>query len=266
MNEKTKRLFSGFSIAAPWPESYPKGRIIENDSRHLTLAFLGNVSYSKLKSALEQFPKPSFQIGPVGQTDALRFLPKSKPRVVAHHIHWLVDGASIDNYQRQVLDWLEALGFSVDRRPFMPHVTLARAPFDKKDWEETFQQLPLMITGIHLYESLGNLHYKSLWKIPLHPAFEEFEHTADMAFHIYGKSFRELYIHATLALCFHFPRFLSYINLELPISNFNDLVAALNRLVSGCDQEIGCPIKAVSYHGTIKEEKTLMHWEMIVDV
>lgn len=259
-----KRLFFGFSVDSPWPSTYPKGRIIEESARHLTLAFLGNHPFEKLEKELSHFPKPDFLIGPAGVCDELLFLPKFKPRVVSHHVHWLVDGEAINTYQEKVLDWLENLGLPVDRRPFLSHITLARAPFVEKEWEEAFENLPVIITGIHLYESIGNLRYPSIWNLPILPAFEEFEHTADIAFHVYGKTFRELYFHGALAMSFKFPHFLSYLK-DREIKDLNQLVQSLNEMITFCDQEMGCPFKAVSYHGKL-EKNNLMHWEMVVDV
>lgn len=259
-----KRLFFGFSVDAPWPMTYPNGRIIEENARHLTLAFLGNHPFAPLEKALPDFPKPNFPIGPVGRSDKLLFLPELKPRVVAEHIEWLIDGDTLGSYQKTVLDWLENLGYPVDRRPMLPHVTVARSPFIEKEWEDVFEPLPFMITGIHLYESIGNLRYNSIWNFPLQPAFEEFEHTADIAFNVYAQNFQELYLHGALAMAFKFPPFLNYLE-QVPIENLNSAIQLLNQMIAKSDAEIGCPFKAVSYHGKVSEEK-LLKWEMIVDV
>jgi len=48
-----------------------------------------------------------------------------------------------------------------------------------------------------------------------------------------------------------------------PISDLNEIVYALNAMIARADSEIGCPFKAVSFHGT---ENQTNEWEMIVDV
>jgi len=261
-----KRLFFGLSLQAPWPPFYPKGRLIEEETRHITLAFLGNHPFDKLENALNDFPKPDFLIGPVGRSDEILFLPKGHPRVVSHHISWIVDGEKIKAFQKKVQAWLESLEYPVDRRPLLPHVTLARAPFSKEDWEKAFEPLPMIITGVHLYESLGNLQYQSLWELPFISSFEEFEHTADIAFHIRGTSMQELYLHAAIGMSFHFPPFLSFLQ-KIEIVDLEGVIRALNVMISTCDLEMGCPFKAVSYHGKIREEENqILHWEMVVDV
>lgn len=266
MNSDEKRLFFGFSIDAPWPTDYPDGRIIHEKDHHMTFAFLGNVSYEIFKKELPSFPRPDFHIGPVGKSTHLLFLPKEHSRVVAHHIEWFTGATLIANYHAQVLDWLKKHQLPVDHRPLLSHVTLARAPFHKREWEDAFETLPMRITGIHLYESMGNLSYPSLWHLSLHPAFEEFEHTADIAFTIRAEKESDLFIHAAVALSFRYPPFLNFIPSQFPKPTLEDIIRSLNRMISLCDLEIGCPFKAVSYHGLCKKENNLITWEMIVDV
>lgn len=261
---ESKRLFFGFSVRAPWPDTYPSGRILEEDSRHLTLAFLGDVPYAPLEKGLDNLPLPPFEVGPVGRSTRLEFLPKYQPRVVAEHVEWLSNGDGIDSYHTKLLDYLASLGYRVDRRSALPHITIARSPFVEKEWEEAFAPLPLYASGISLYESVGNLRYLPLFHLPLKAPFEEFEHTADIAFTVRGNDFKELYLHGATALSFHYPPFLSYLGNQ-PIKSLDDVVRALNWMISSCDLEQGCPFKAVSYHGKLIE-KPLLEWEMVVDV
>lgn len=262
-----KRLFFGAEIAAPWPPNYPEGRLIEEKGRHITLAFLGNISYSDLQKILPSFPYPSFKIGPVGKGDRLLFLPESSPRVVSLHIQWLNGEDLLKNFQKNLLEWLESHHYPVDKREFLPHASIARAPFDPHAWEETFAQLPLTVNAIHLYESMGNLIYRPLWSHGLHEPFVELPHTADIAFRIQGETLQQLHLHAALALAFKFPPLISYIPSKDLASSLNILISQLNYIIALADAEIGCPFKAVSYHGEIsKNSHNLMQWEMIVDV
>ena len=60
MNDE-KRLFFAAELTAAWPEHLPSGRILEEENRHMTLAFLGSTSPSISEKAI---PIPSFDIGP----------------------------------------------------------------------------------------------------------------------------------------------------------------------------------------------------------
>jgi 2'-5' RNA ligase len=255
------RLFFGFELSCPWPEQYPRGRLLAEEHRHVTVAFLGNVKEAPLLESLPQLPLPSFSTAPVGIFDTLLFLPEENPRVVSWHVQWLLHEQEIVVYRNALLDFLQRLHYSIDRRPFLSHLTVARAPFDQEKWKEAFTPLPCFVKALHLYETTGSLQYTSLFSMPLHPPFEEFDHTADIAFTIYGSSYTQLYLHAALALSFKFPPLLFYFQQE-HLKNLLDVVRSLNHLIARADAEQGCPFKAVSHHGEFRDHK----WEMIVDV
>ena len=263
-SEETKRLFFALEVAAPWPEAFPKGRLLEEGCRHMTLAFLGQVPYDSLKALLPQLPLPSFQLGPVGRFDRCLFLPQRRPRVVAWEVHWY-GGERLLAYQKLLSGWLRKHGCSIEERLFLSHVTLARWPFDKEGWSRLSYQLPMIGRAIHLYESLGNLRYEPRWSFALTPVFEEISHTADLAFKIRGENNQQLFLHAQLALAFSFPPFLSFVAEGSPQS-IEEIILELNGLVSRADAVIGVPFKAVSYHGNVVDCEGVLEWEMIVDV
>lgn len=253
-----KRLFFALDIAAPWP-ALPPGRIME--SRHLTLAFLGQTDLDALFPHLDTFLSP-LTVGAVGQFDQCLFLPPRFPRVVAWHTHFLEEISSLHN---ELQLWLQAHGLPFDPRPFLPHVTLARLPFDPQQWSQAFSPLPFTATSLHLYESLGYSRYTSLWHLPLLPPFEELDHTADIAFLIRATTLSSLLLHAATALSFTFPPLLSYLTPSTP-DTLLDLISTLNHTIALTDQALGCPFKAVSHHGHLHQNNGLFTWEMIVDV
>ncbi len=264
-----KRLFFGFHIAAPWPAPLPEGRVIEEHFRHMTVAFLGEVPISAVELLLPLFPKPSFRIGPTGIFEKVIFLPKRFSRVVAWQICWKEDLLEIETFQEQFALWLhESNLLSLEKeRPHLPHVTVCRKPFSRRSWESSFSPLPLMVTGFHLYESLGFSHYRSLWEYPFILPFEELAHTADIAFKIRGKNLSDLYMHAQMAICFKFPSLSPTLPEKQDVVSIEDVVEKLNAWISLVDQTMGSPIKAVSYHGdALPKESDLLEWEMIVDV
>jgi 2'-5' RNA ligase len=262
------RLFFALEIHAPWPQKLSSGRVLAENDRHLTLAFLGDVELLKLQNALIDFPNLKSKLGIVGQFDQCLFLPFSHPRVVAWHIKWQEPTNPLLTFQKKIVEWLEKKGFSLPKnQDFLAHVTCARAPFDKNEWKEAFSPLPCFAGNIHLFESLGDSKYKSLWHKPLLSPFEEMDHIADIAYLIRGQNLSQLYTHAFTALCFSYPSLLTYYLEKKTFEEIEDVVIALNEIVSLADQQIGCPFKAVSFHGRVKSvEKDLLEWEMIVDV
>lgn len=263
---ESRRLFFGAQIEAPWPDNYPEARIISVEGRHMTLAFLGLCSIPELSKILASVPKPEFKIGPAGIAKELVFLPLDNSRAVALSIEWFDVPSPLEAWGMKLALWLKNNGYPMDERPFFPHVTIGRAPFEKKAWKEQFTPLPLFVKAIHLYQSMGHLEYKSLWEIPLLPPFEEFEHTADIAFHIRGSTPKELHRNAQIALAFHYPRLIDYFTASLQ-DELDEIIISLNEMIGIADKEYGCPFKAVSFHGKITTDpQTILHWEMIVDV
>lgn len=249
-------------VHAPWPDDLPSGRLLAENCRHMTLAFLGNVDFGHIEQALPSFPKPPFKVGFAGRFDKVLFLPPHHARVVAWHIEWLHKTDEISKYYQNLTAWLKL----DTNREFLSHVTLARGPFNEKEWSHVFSPLPAFVQDIHLYESLGNLRYAPIWTYKLLPPFTELDHTADIAYQINGDSYEQLFTNGFLALCFNFPQILSYFPKSISCNNLEDVIIELNHLVAIADQEIGCPFKAVSFHSHLENRGGIMQWEMIIDV
>lgn len=265
-NGAFKRLFFAFEIASPWPKSLPPGRLIHEQDRHLTVAFLGQADYLSLQSLLSSLPLPPFKVGSVGKFDKILFLPKQHPRVAAWHIKWLDDSIDLSSYVYTLVNWLKENGFSPDeRKEWLPHVTLSRSPFDLIKWNRAFREVPLFLKSFHLYESLGNLCYQPVYSHLLLAPYEELDHTADIAFKIRGENMSQLFFHALTALSFTYPEIMKFIK-GIKVESLNDVVRRLNEVIARTDTEMGCPFKAVSFHGEIEKEGELLTWEMIVDV
>lgn len=268
MSSEEKRLFFGLEILSPWPKEMPQGRSLAESDRHLTLAFLGQTDYTALKAILSSLPKPPFSVGFVGRFDQCLFLPERTPRVVAWHAEWLEDSSPLELFQKELVKGLKEHGFPIANsdREFLPHVTLCRQPFSVKEWKQGFRSLPFMTKSLHLYESLGHSHYAPCWTYPIPAPFDEIEHTADIAFSIRGNTFAQLHRHAQIALAFKFPAILPYLSLAKGEESIEDIVIDLNRSIGLADQEVGSPLKAVSFHDKLTKSDQLWAWEMIVDV
>lgn len=264
-----KRLFFGVQVIAPWPDEYPKGRLLDVRHRHITLVFLGNVEFQKVIDLLPNLPKPSWKVGLAGRFDKPLFLPPHHklPRVHAWHIDWIDDCSPLLNFQKDLAAFLKSHAYHMDTRDFLPHTTICRAPFYPREWKASFRVLPCFFNDIHLYESKGSLNYEPVWSYSMISPFEEIEHTADIAFIIRGESMAQIHRHAEIALAFRDPRILDFLPQGRNASSLSECVQLLNDTVCRADAEMGCPFKAVSYHGEITEKNPgILEWEMIVDV
>lgn len=263
-----KRFFFAFRADAPWPENLPTARLLKEPSRHMTLVFLGQTDFQKLQQCLNRLPLPSFKVGFAGKFDEVVFLPPRHPHVAAWHVEWLDQTVGLEAYQQSLMAWLRHEGFHFDQHDrFLAHVTLGRSPFNPREWEKEFKTLPVVMTDLHLYESVGGLEYIPRWTLSLKKPFIEIEHTADIAFIVRGEDIRQLRSHAFAALSFKAPALLDTEALKQPVGDINEIIMHLNHGIAEIDEKFGCPFKAVSYHGEIEEDEdgTLV-WEMIVDV
>lgn len=262
-----KRLFFGLDIQAPWPHQMPKGRMVAKHHRHLTLAFLGNVPSYPLEESLERFIEVPLEVGPAGYFDYYLPLPSGHPHVIAWHASFFHDEGAVANLQRLLADWLLQRGYLVDKKPWLPHVTLCRQPFETHAWEEAFAPIPFYCGGIHLYESKGDLQYIPLWSCPLKAPFEELSPSAGSGFVIRGKDLEQIYHHAITALSFKMPASLESMDLRPSLLNIKQLASSLNELITSVDRKVGSDIKAVSFPGALHEVRGgLLELEMIIDV
>ncbi len=252
------RLFIALEVRANWPEELPHGRLIHEDERHMTLAFLGEKDLKKTVDELKELDISELTIGPTGIFDKCLRLHNT----LCWHVDILTQKEPLYNLQ-QVL----TRHFVPDEtRDFLPHVTVARKPFDTQQWQSAFTAQPMYGFRIHLYESMGNLTYLPRYTKELLAPFEEKEHTADIAYIVRGHTVTDLYRNAAIALSCTYAPFVQFIERDTH-STLNDVIRSLNKMIALADSAHGAPIKAVSYHGDILErEDNVLEWEMIVDV
>lgn len=248
-----KKLFYGFSIQCPWPKFSFKGKILDEENRHVTVAFLGNQDLDAALSNVQDIKFP-FKFAPTGIMKDHKLLPENTYNVLAYEFFLVSQKDDFQSFVHYISD-----------ESFLPHVSIVRNPDSKEMDGVELTPLPFYMDGFHLYESLGNSQYKSRYSISFAPPFKEYEHTADMAYEIIGETYLDLYHHAQVALAFYYPPFIECFAFDGHIQNENELVKELNRLLGKVDAKFGCPYKAVSFHGNIKKGD-LLKWEMVVDV
>jgi len=108
--------------AALLREELVSGRFVKRNAYHLTLEFLGEVPYQRVKDVQEAMDQCEFQKFPITIGDLGRF------RRQEGDILWREVKAPKTLYelQKKLSDGLRMRGFSLETRPFRPHMTIAR--------------------------------------------------------------------------------------------------------------------------------------------
>lgn len=261
--EDRKRLFFGFEVHAPWPETLPDARTLKAKHRHLTLAFLGDTSYSKLRNLIPRLPKPHFRVGPVGISDSCLCLPKRHPNIVTWHVDSFGEDP-LETYQKELSEFLEGEGYQLERRKFLKHITLGRSPFSEREWKKNFRPLPLFFHNFHLYESYGGLRYEPIWSHDLLPPFEEIELRAGLAFRVYGSSLRQVFHNAQIALAFKCFELLPFLDARFEGHSIEEGILQLNAITTRANREAKVPLMNVKFQGEVSPIKGILMWEMVV--
>ncbi len=104
----------------------PTARVVTPDSIHVTLAFLGELDDQRVEDAIAATREAAAGVAPFwlapGRIGV--FGPDQAPRVV-----WVgIEGQTgrLHALQRRLSHALDARGFTLDSKPFEPHLTLAR--------------------------------------------------------------------------------------------------------------------------------------------
>lgn len=262
------RIFFALDVVSPWKEIEPPGRYIDKHLRHITLLFIGEVKEEDCNKIISSMILPKVYVGPSGIFDKVMALPFNRPNVISYRAHLFDKLEDLQKYKTELVSYVESSGVLLKEKlkTFLPHVSLCRRPFSISLWKKKFSKLPFYISKMHLYESTGYSKYRSLWSYEFIPPFKEIGHTGDIAFHIRGENFYQLFVNGFIALCFNCENLANYFIENETIENIDDVIISLNKTITVLDTEIGSPFKAVSFQSNVLNMDNYLEWEMIVDV
>ena len=182
MKEKMKRLFTAIDLPHDWLFSLEKttgfirnqgvrARFVPTNRIHLTLNFIGETEREdEIIEALMKLAPPKEALIAAGPGGLF------KRRGGDLIVRLLSPSPEFLDYQRREKEVLLSLGFAMDRRPYRPHLTLAREASGAFLHSEAFGQAfgdlaPFTPEASLLYWSHfedGRLHYKPLQAFPFH--------------------------------------------------------------------------------------------------
>lgn len=132
-------------------------RWVKPEQMHLTLRFLGDTAVSQLPDLQDQLTQLTSQHAPfrLYLNGVGAFPSRKKPRVV-----WVgLDGdlAILQTMQAELEDRVEQLGWSREKRPFSPHVTLGRVKdarlVQALNWNVDLAEMEFGVTAVQLVQS-----------------------------------------------------------------------------------------------------------------
>jgi len=138
-------------------------RLVSPESLHLTLAFLGHVEPDRLDYLLPSLQRDLSEIPPTRQgVSAVTVLPERGPARVVCLV--LAGDAGLQKVHTVTQSHVTRSGIAVDRRPFLPHVTVARVARTAREVEHRAlrqtseslrvpRQLPSLLDRVVLYQS-----------------------------------------------------------------------------------------------------------------
>ena len=130
LNEALQRFLG--EIISQASQALPELRWVDPGGIHLTLAFLGELNDEQLVEAIAAAEAAAHKAAPFEYRlkELGIFGSSSQPRVVWMGVEDLpygkVQGSPLQLVQRVLSQKLELRGFEVEKRPFSPHLTLAR--------------------------------------------------------------------------------------------------------------------------------------------
>ncbi len=139
-----------------------RGRFVDKDNIHLTLVFIGEcdeASLNRIKNVMDEISIDPFKIK---LNDLGRFERKQGDIV------WigLEENSTLSRIVYQLEEVLRREGFTIEQRPYIPHVTLGRKVKFLGEFPQVEFNIPINISSLSLMESTsrsGRLQYISLY-------------------------------------------------------------------------------------------------------
>jgi len=145
-------------------------RWVDQENYHITLAFLGEQEQDDLEVLAEKLDEcltePEFRLA---FTHPCPF-PETRPKLIAT----MVDrNEEINNVYRQVMSAIKSVDMQIDKRKFIPHVTLGRYRHSKNTYAGNIPlnvSFDTVIDEVVLYESVltsSGSEYEPIYRFPL---------------------------------------------------------------------------------------------------
>lgn len=120
---------------------FPFAKWVHPEDYHITLAFLGFAPEDMISAAIQTMPQVLIGVPPFSLTlhQIGTFGPQKKPRIFWADVE---HSTELIQLQKKVYNQALKVGFDLDKKPFRPHITLARK------WNSVEEFDPNLLTDI----------------------------------------------------------------------------------------------------------------------
>ncbi len=145
-------------------------RWVDQENYHLTLGFLGDQHQGDLDTLAENLDHSIQQSEFSAALTHISPFPENKPKLMAGLIEKNDDLLSL---HRQVVSAVNATGLAMDKKKFIPHITLARYRHSRNEFVggiPTNVDCPVFFDEVVLYESVltsSGAEYEPIYRFPL---------------------------------------------------------------------------------------------------
>jgi len=143
---------------------------VDQANYHITLAFLGEQSMHDLESLADQLDHSIQQISFEASVKHLSPFPEGKPKLIAA---MLDRNDSLRELHQQVMSAVNISGIELDKRRFIPHVTLGRYRHTRNSFSGAIPMnisCEFILDDVVLYESnltSSGAEYEPIFRFPL---------------------------------------------------------------------------------------------------
>lgn len=145
-------------------------RWVDQENYHLTLGFLGDQSVDDLESLAESLDQSLQQPEFTSHISMISPFPETKPKLMAA----MVDkNAEMLSLHRQVISAVNSIGMAINKRKFIPHITLGRYRHSRNEFSgaiPTNLECELYFDEVTLFESTltaSGAEYEAIYRFPL---------------------------------------------------------------------------------------------------
>lgn len=145
-------------------------RWVDQENYHLTLGFLGDQSIEDLETLAESLDHTLQQPEFTTHVSMISPFPETKPKLMAALIE---KNEEMTLLNRQVLSAVNSIGMSMNKRKFIPHITLGRYRHSRNEYSgviPTNIECELYFDEVVLFESVltsSGAEYEAIYRFPL---------------------------------------------------------------------------------------------------